>query len=494
MLDRRQFLIGSASLLAAASIPHSSYADTATTAVGNAVTVTFDPTKTLAQAPANFTGLSYEAAQLGNSALFSADNKALVGFFQGLTSNGVLRIGGNSSEYCDWGPDATTAAASTSTSTTAVPPDTGQRAKRRTTITPDAITNLAGFLNATGWDLLYGVNLGTGTPQEAADEAAAVASAVGKRLIAFQIGNEPDLYSHNGLRSPDWKFDDYWANWNEFADAITKSVPNAAFAGPDVASNVAWIEDFARGAKSDITLLTGHYYAGGPPSNPDMDIPHLLRDSARVARDTPRIMAAAQAANLPFRMSEGNSCYNGGKVGVSDTFASALWAANYMLRLASAGYAGVNFHGGGSGTYTPIAGSLTKGFTARPIYYGLMLASHFAGTTLIAGGQSAGATPPIVKIDAYAGVGNNQTRIALINRDLSQPATVTVQIGGSAKSANVWRLSAPTVDSTSAVKLAGAEVASNGAWSALAQEVVSVSTGAFTIDVPAASALIAFAQ
>lgn len=30
----------------------------------------------------------------------------------------------------------------------------------------------------------------------------------------------------------------------------------------------------------------------------------------------------------------------------------------------------MNFHGGGTGLYTPIAGDTPQGFTARPVYFG----------------------------------------------------------------------------------------------------------------------------
>jgi hypothetical protein len=45
-------------------------------------------------------------------------------------------------------------------------------------------------------------------------------------------------------------------------------------------------------------------------------------------------------------MTEGNTCYRGGKPGVSDVFAAALWSADYSLLLASNDYLGVNLHGG----------------------------------------------------------------------------------------------------------------------------------------------------
>ena len=53
----------------------------------------------------DFTGLSYESAQLGNSNFFSGQNTQLTGFLRTLGTSGVLRIGGNTSEYCYWSPN-----------------------------------------------------------------------------------------------------------------------------------------------------------------------------------------------------------------------------------------------------------------------------------------------------------------------------------------------------------------------------------------------------
>ena len=57
---------------------------------------------TLVTMPRDFTGLSYESAQLGHPDFFSASNTALIGLFKRLTPEGVLRIGGNTEEYTTW--------------------------------------------------------------------------------------------------------------------------------------------------------------------------------------------------------------------------------------------------------------------------------------------------------------------------------------------------------------------------------------------------------
>ena len=62
-----------------------------------------------------------------------------------------------------------------------------------TAIEPVAIDRLAGFLDATEWQVIYGLNLGTGTPARDAEEASYVAKTLGSRLLFFQIGNEPSF-------------------------------------------------------------------------------------------------------------------------------------------------------------------------------------------------------------------------------------------------------------------------------------------------------------
>jgi hypothetical protein len=62
-------------------------------------TLTVDEQSRLATVPLDFTGLSYESAQLGNPAFFAAENTALIALFKELGKQGVLRIGGNTSEF-----------------------------------------------------------------------------------------------------------------------------------------------------------------------------------------------------------------------------------------------------------------------------------------------------------------------------------------------------------------------------------------------------------
>jgi hypothetical protein len=445
-------------------------------------TLTLEPRKVVASVPENFPGLSYESAQLRFPNFFAPSNERLLAFVQTLSPRGVLRLGGNTSEFTIWSPTAPPAAPQE-----AIGPDTGSRQPRpRTVISQEAVKNLADFLKTARWQLIYGLNLGNGTPEQAAQEAKAVLDAAGDQVIALQIGNEPDLYHRNGLRPPNWTFQDYFAQWKQFADAVRRLSPHAHFAAPDVATNVEWITNFAQQGKSEIVEVTGHYYAEGPPENPAMNIERLLHPDPKLMRNISLIQRACRMSGLPYRMAETNSCYHGGKAGVSDTFAAALWGGDYMLQLMQAGFIGINFHGGGLGYYTPIAFSPQTGFSARPLYYGMLLAKEFAGMKLL----QAELNSRGINATAYAAHNRSSLKIAIFNKD-SQDISIRVQSIAQHRPARLWRLTAPQIDSKTGVTLAGAEVSRDGSWSPRREEHLSPAGNTLTIDVPAASAVLA---
>lgn len=477
------------------------------------------PRETLNDIPVDYNGFSVETAQLSDPEFYHAGNSSLVALHRRLSANGVLRFGGNSSEFCWWksGPGSR-------------PPDIASPGQGRadnfmpqrfTPITPGAVDNLRGFLDATGWTCIWGLNFGTGSPERDAEEAAYVASALGEKLRFFQIGNEPDLYrtANNLLRPPGWDFADYMNQWTPIAEAVAARVPTARFGGPD--GPVDWAVQFAEEAPKRIgpriACLSTHYYAEGPPNSPDATVANLLKPDPRIAQAMDAIMPAARAAGLSFRMTEGNSCYRGGKPDMSNALASSLWGGDYMLDLAARGCKGINFHGGPGaqiaaglgdklpgardaddmeiarlGTfYSPFAGSRALGFSARPLFYGMMLVEQFAGTTLVANdfdASDANAT-------AYCARARTGWKIALFNKDASRGLDVRIDLAGEkARRVSAWRLTGPALNATKGITLAGAEVApGSAAWYPRTTETV---TAGASIDVglPRASALLLFVE
>jgi hypothetical protein len=436
-LSRRRFLSGGVAAAMSGSLAPWLHAENRLTA-----TLSIEPQMRGKSVPARFTGLSYEAAQLVNPDFFSPANHSLIALFRTLGHSGVLRIGGGTSDYTVWTPARTVAPAPYD----AFGPDTSKGEKIDRPITPQAIHNLRAFLDAVGWDLLYGLNMARGTAAAAGDEAAAVQQIVGSRLVAFQCGNEPDAW-RTRYRPATFTFDDFFAEWLAFTGEIRSRVPNVRFAGPDISNKIPWFTQFAQESRGKIILLTSHYYAEGPASSPNATLDRLLAPNPKLITDLSQILPAVRAAAVPWRMCEGNSCWDGGKPGVSNTFASALWCADMMLQFAQAGCSGVNLHGGGNGYYTPIAGDDRRGFVRRPEYYGMQFAEAFAGATFIGAKLECDSD----RVTAYAAVLKNRPLLAVFNKS-DNPLIVTVKgLNHNTPRQRPEVLAAPSVDSDDGV-------------------------------------------
>jgi len=415
-MNRRQLLNRIAAATAATSLPRLAFARTSN------ILLSLHGRPTGQPIPEDYVGLSYEAAQLANPAFFASSNRSLIALFRELSPSGVLRIGGGSSEYTSY---------SDADPVGTVPfevfgPDTSKTVKHGTVTTALALRNLRGFLDATGWTCIWGLNFGQGSKENAAAEAAAVQRILGPRLALLQIGNEPDSF-RNRYRPADWTPADFIREWNIFHDAVAAAAPGVKFAGPDISNKLDYLTAFAAEAPkhSDVVMLTGHYYAMGPAGNPEATMAQLMEpDPSTTTMHADRfaiVQAACRTAGLPFRLTEGNSCWNGGQPGVSDTLSSALWCADAMLRFAQLGWVGVNWHGGGNGHYSPIVGAPSTGFTRRPEYYGIQFAQLVTGGTFIPM-TLVGASRFVT---AYALQTGRAKRVAIVNKDVVA-ATVTL--------------------------------------------------------------------
>ncbi len=372
--------------------------------------------------PENMLGLSYEATQLSATDFFSEANTQLVTLFKRLSPNGVLRLGGNLSEYTRWAPDAP--AEKPAVSFRAVGADPGKKVTAAPSpVSKQSILHLKEFLDQTGWSTVYGLNLAFADPARITAEAHFVHQTLGEKLIAFQIGNEPDHYVMNGLRKAGYSFRDYFAEWMVVHDAVQKAVPHAWFAGPDIAEATDWVAEFAKVAPKSVILLTGHYYAEGPPTNPAMTMERLLRSSTVGDQRVSAMKGIAEFSKLPCATAETNSCFNAGKQGVSDVFGAAVWAVDYIAQLCAAKECGVYFHGGANGWYTPIAGGSGAPFTPRPIYSGLLMFRELLGSPMV--------QVLSVKSDVNLTVYGFQSprRILAVNKD-SRDITLVLHAGG----------------------------------------------------------------
>jgi hypothetical protein len=422
----------------------------------------------------DFIGLSYESAILAAGDYFTPDNASILGLIRSLGDDGVIRIGGNTSERTVWRPQAGPAAGSF-------------------IITPESIDRLAEVLRIAGWKLIYGLNLARGTPQDTAAEAAYVARAVGANLLAFQIGNEPDGFGRwTAVRPQTYDAAAFLAEWGIFHAAIRARVPDARFAGPDVAAASDWVAAFAAARPEGLVLLTSHHYAEGPAGSPDVTLAKLLRATEQIAPMLNGLAGFSRSYGLPYRIVEANSVYNEGEPGVSDTLGAALWGLEFMFEAAAAGAAGVNFHGGVHNgraeldkAYTPIARGGAGHYRARPLYYGMLMFAQAARGALIPVRQASdGSGLKAFAVRAADGI----LRICLINKDPGRDARVRIDPGRGFTVGSVVRLAGPAVDATAGITLGGSSVDELGAWAPATREMAKPAGGEFALDVPPASA------
>lgn len=400
--------------------------------------------------------LSYETLELSDPTFFAADNYGLVRLFREMNPHGVLRIGGNTSDDTMWGGYK-------GKMPTYVPRRHGKLLQPHV-LQPEGLQALAGFVRATGWKLVFGVNLRIGSPEMALDLARTVQRLVGDQLLAIQIGNEANNYEHDYAA-----FD---AAWTPYAKALRAA--GLPLAGPDTGANTGWVIEYAKRHARESVFLSRHYYREAAENG---SIPDMLAGDPGFFGEVEQIMQVADQHGLSFRISEGNSYYNGGRDGTSNVFASALWGADFMLALAQRGVAGMHFHGGTltsvetslgrvakapaggdivaqrdalASRYSAIAGSRALGYQPRPLFHGIALAQRFAGARMLSGRLDAGGA----NLTAYAAQQDEATLAALINKDAARDTVVTLSGLLPGARGELMRLRAPALDSRRDVSFA----------------------------------------
>ena len=413
-------------------------------------------------------GFGYETSAVAQSNFFSPNNVTMVQLYRNLSSHGLIRIGGIISDHTKYVPDGTPVA----------------HTQREVTIINQAnLADLGRFARAVGWKVMWGLNLGTGSKEEAVQEAAAVDSALGNSLMSFQIGNEVENLRH--------EYETYHAAYVDYKSGVRAVLPDAPFSGPDSVGNWLYITNFAATESRDMKLLTIHYYRGGT-GNTNATLKRLLQRDTNWEKKLGNLRQISREHGLAYRINEINSFSGGGKPGVSDTFGSALWCLDYLFILASYECEGVNMETdinqlGFISYYSPIVHDEAGHCSARPEYYG-MLAFALAGKGELLKLALAKAD---INLSAYATRDRDgHLWITVINKNFARDAALETTLPEGYSSVAAVRLSAPSMESKDHVTLAGAEVSADGTWTPEPPEKVKVTDGTVHLLVPHASAVL----
>ena len=109
--------------------------------------------------------------------------------------------------------------------------------------------------------VLMVANVFTGSAQEAAN-AVTYTRELGIDVLAWEVGNEPDLYGPN-RDDPSWTAERYCDTFRAYATAIKAQDPNALIAGPAVSgADVAqpYLQTFLKNCGDVVDILTWHIY------------------------------------------------------------------------------------------------------------------------------------------------------------------------------------------------------------------------------------------
>jgi hypothetical protein len=469
----------------------------ATACAQSSITLRIDTQNPGVPIPHDFAGLSFESSNLlrdkDSTYQFRAENKPLIALFRviGIRS---LRVGGGTAD----GPEF------------AVPG-------------PEDVDHLFAFAKTADLKVIYTFRLLNGNPAQSADLARYIQQGYRQQLSCFEIGNEPDWHSFHTFPGhprdpkivesdpgvPGSAYPSYLAVWKQYAAAILKTVPDACLTGPDTGSNYpvpgakntdhngeSWSQHFAHDAKGmNVRFITHHDYPGQSATGVGVEtaLDAMLSSSWPAQRYSvlyDHVLARVEEEGFAYRMTECND-YTGGVDGVSNAFASALWALDYMHWQAAHHALGLNFHNK-RWIYTDTVYQDASGaYHYNPKAYAIRAFDIGSGGNVVPLTMS---NESGLNVTAYAVRGAGELFVTLINKEHAagaREANITIVAPGITGRALGMALVAPNGDlgAKAGVTLGGAEIV-NGSWEGKWTDLNECATGKTRVKVPAASAIV----
>jgi hypothetical protein len=206
------------------------------------------------------------------------------------------------------------------------------------------------LLTSTAEPLTVGLNMKTAQPGWNSQTVAGAREAATAGL-EFSLANEPDLYYLPNYAALDKAVPEHEAiaasNYVKLAEGIEQGLGGATVVGPELARPTDWQREFPRVLVETHAATVGvHMYPLSACASPRaVTINGLLSESvANAPERLAWVVSDATAARLPAIISEANSASCGGKTGVSDSPAAAVWAVRFVLSALKTGFREVRFH------------------------------------------------------------------------------------------------------------------------------------------------------
>lgn len=377
----------------------------------------------------------------------------------------VLRIGGDSSDHAIYAPERHYFPAWTFA------------------LTESFVQRTAAAVRDMGVHVILDLNLVTGTPAQAAAWARAAQAALPPgSIVGLEVGNEPDLYARTtwmritgqrpdtSLLPQDITAESYARDFARYARALSGIVSGTPLLGPALShprDSAAWISVLLHHPHPRLKVISVHEYpysaCSFPGSSAFPTIGRVLsqRASAGLAASVAPAVAIARRAGLPVRVTEFNSVTCGGRPGVSNTFATALWAPDAGFELLKVGAQSIDLHAR-QYTYNGPFSFSRRGLEAHPLLYGLIMFvrtlspnAQLLRSQLHVGGAA--------NVKAWA-VGNARGALKVLVIDKSARGVMVNMNLPATGAATIQRLQAPSVHARTGVTLDGQWLNRNGDW------------------------------
>lgn len=269
--------------------------------------------------------------------------------------------------------------------------------------------------------VLVVLNLFSGTP-EAGAEAARLLLERGISVLAWEIGNEPNLYGAN-RGDASWTPEKYCQQFRAFKEALTPIDPSIPLAGPATSGGSdaePYLREVLRLCGDAIDILSWHIYpTDGSASDEDaLDSSSRVSETIRRYRDwvrDPEYNPLGFERDLRLAITEFGLSWRSQTYRHLDDIVAALWLADALGRMATEGLELSHYFAlQGTGGH----GLLDATGWKRPTYYVFELLKDFSGMVLEASSSQE-------SLRAYAARDDEALRVLLVNLS-SEAASVTL--------------------------------------------------------------------
>jgi hypothetical protein len=379
-------------------------------------------------------------------------------------------------------------------------------------MTDDFVNGYTRASAETGWGILVAINLAQNSAPWAIQFGARFAQSAratpGSKLLGFEIGNEPDLYTRHVLfgrtpmRPPHYSWRDLVDEWKPYIAAFHANPDTAAIPLVGPAYGGGWADASlgpfidAIGA-GNLGFVTAHHYAtnrcgGRTVTIADLLSPRRISEFESKARGW---VATANSRGLDLVHGETNSIACEGQQGVSDVFASAAWGLDWLFTNFNVGMRRINFLANNS-YYSPVfVSTAANPDDDKLIYLNFVAPLYYSMYTFSTMAQNKHVLPVEIKTDAnikaYAvrESSGGPVTVFVINKDLKASGKVVITPSTRMATGSLLTVQAPSLDSKS-VRFGGVSFDSNIgllAGSPVTTPISPDAAGNYTIDLANAS-------